>query len=41
LELLQSESSEYWGGFAEGLVSRGLNRLQVLIIDGTGTESFG
>jgi putative transposase len=26
LELLQSESSECWGGFVEGLVNRGLKR---------------
>lgn len=34
LELLQSESSECWGGFVEGLVGRGLNRPCLVIIDG-------
>jgi transposase-like protein len=34
-ELLQSESSECWGGLVEGLVSRGLNRPQLVIIDGS------
>jgi transposase-like protein len=34
LELLQSESSECWGGLVQGLVSRGLNRSQLVIIDG-------
>jgi len=34
LELLQSESSECWGGFVEGLVHRGLRRPCVVIIDG-------
>jgi putative transposase len=34
LELLQSESSECWGGFVEGLVGRGLKRPCVVIIDG-------
>jgi transposase-like protein len=33
-ELLQSESSECWGGFVEGLVGRGLNRPSLVIIDG-------
>src|SRR6266536_801403 len=37
LELLQSESSECWGGFVEGLNSRGLGRPRLGIIDG---ESF-
>jgi transposase-like protein len=34
LELLQSESSECWGGFVEGLVGRGLKRPRLVIIDG-------
>jgi transposase-like protein len=34
LELLQSESSECWGGFVEGLVNRGLKRPSLVIIDG-------
>jgi transposase-like protein len=34
LELLQSESSECWGGFVEGLVHRGLKRPCLVIIDG-------
>jgi putative transposase len=34
LELLQSESSECWGGFVEGLISRGLGRPCLVIIDG-------
>ena len=34
LELLQSESSECWGGFVEGLVERGLKRPCLVIIDG-------
>lgn len=34
LELLQSESSECWGGFVEGLLSRGLGRPCLVIIDG-------
>ena len=34
LELLQSESSECWGGFVEGLVGRGLQRPCLVIIDG-------
>ncbi len=34
LELLQSESGECWGGFAEGLVHRGLKRPRLVIIDG-------
>ena len=34
LELLQSESSECWGGFVEGLVGRGLNRPCLVIVDG-------
>jgi transposase-like protein len=34
LELLQSESSECWGGIVEGLISRGLGRPCVVIIDG-------
>jgi len=34
LELLQSESSECWGGFLEGLISRGLGRPCLVIIDG-------
>jgi transposase-like protein len=34
LELLQSESSECWGGFIEGLVGRGLKRPCLVIIDG-------
>jgi putative transposase len=34
LELLQSESSECWGGFVEGLVGRGLKRPCLVIIDG-------
>lgn len=34
LELLQSESSECWGGFVEGLADRGLKRPSVVIIDG-------
>jgi putative transposase len=34
LELLQSESSECWGGFVEGLASRGLKRPSLVIIDG-------
>ena len=33
-ELLQSESSECWGGFVEGLISRGLGQPRVVIIDG-------
>lgn len=33
-ELLQSESSECWGGFVEALVDRGLNRPSLVIIDG-------
>ena len=33
-ELLQSESSECWGGFVEGLVGRGLKRPCLVIIDG-------
>jgi len=35
LELLQSESSECWGGFIEGLVNRGLRRPGLVIIDGS------
>jgi transposase-like protein len=34
LELLQSESSECWGGFVQGLVHRGLRRPCLVIIDG-------
>lgn len=34
LELLQSESSECWGGFVEGLIHRGLRRPCLVIIDG-------
>ncbi len=34
LELLQSESSECWGGFIEGLVGRGLKPPCLVIIDG-------
>jgi putative transposase len=34
LELLQSESSECWGGFLEGLISRGLGRPCLVITDG-------
>jgi putative transposase len=34
LELLQSESSECWGGFVQGLVHRGLQRPSLVIIDG-------
>src|SRR5262249_30759853 len=34
LELLQSESSESWGGFVEGLVHRGLRRPCLVIFDG-------
>jgi putative transposase len=34
LELLQSESSECWGGFVEGLVGRGLKRPCLVIMDG-------
>jgi transposase-like protein len=34
LELLQSESSECWGGFVEGLIGRGLKRPCLVIIDG-------
>lgn len=34
LELLQSESSECWGGFVEGLLSRGLGQPCLVIIDG-------
>ena len=34
LALLQSESSECWGGFVEGLVHRGLRRPCLVIIDG-------
>jgi transposase-like protein len=34
LELLQSESSECWGGFVEGLVGRGLKRPCLVIVDG-------
>jgi transposase-like protein len=34
LELLQSESTECWGGFVEGLVHRGLKRPRLVIIDG-------
>jgi putative transposase len=34
LELLQSESSECWGGFVEGVVGRGLKRPCLVIIDG-------
>lgn len=34
LELLQSESSECWGGFVQGLVGRGLKRPCLVIIDG-------
>ena len=34
LELLQSESSECWGGFVEGLIERGLKRPCLVIIDG-------
>ena len=34
LELLQSESSDCWGGFVEGLMGRGLNRPCLVIIDG-------
>jgi putative transposase len=34
-ELLQSESSECWGGLVEELVNRGLNRPQLVIIDGS------
>lgn len=33
-ELLQSESSECWGGFVQGLIDRGLNRPRLVIIDG-------
>ena len=35
LELLQSESSECWGGFVEGLANRGLKRPSLVIIDGS------
>ena len=35
LELLQTESSECWGGFVEGLVNRGLQRPSLVIIDGS------
>lgn len=35
LELMQSESSECWGGFVEGLVHRGLKRSRLVIIDGS------
>src|SRR5262247_4323239 len=42
LELLQSESSECWGGFIEGLVGRELKRPCLVIIDGNkGVESCG
>jgi transposase-like protein len=42
LELLQSESSECWGGFVEGLVNRGLKRPSLVIIDGNkGLKSCG
>jgi len=34
LELLQSESTECWGGFVEGLIERGLKRPCLVIIDG-------
>jgi len=34
MELLQSESSECWGGFVDGLISRGLPRPCLVIIDG-------
>ena len=34
-ELLQSESSECWGGFVQDLVDRGLNRPRLVIIDGS------
>jgi len=34
LELLASESSECWAGFVEGLISRGLGRPRLVIIDG-------
>lgn len=34
LELLASESTSCWGGFVEGLISRGLRRPCVVIIDG-------
>ena len=34
LELFQSESSECWGGFVEGLANRGLKRPSLVIIDG-------
>jgi transposase-like protein len=34
LELLQSESSECWGGFVEGLSNRGLKRPSLVILDG-------
>lgn len=34
MELLQSESSECWDGFVEGLVGRGLKRPRLVIIDG-------
>ena len=34
LELLQSESSECWGGFVEELIGRGLGRPRLVIIDG-------
>ena len=39
LELLQSESSECWGGFVEGLLHRGL-RPRLVIIDGNKTVVF-
>jgi len=34
LELLQSESTECWGGFVEGLIERGLKRPCLVILDG-------
>ena len=34
LELLQSESTECWGGLVEGLIERGLKRPCLVIIDG-------
>jgi putative transposase len=33
-ELLQSESTDCWGGFVQGLIDRGLNRPHLVIIDG-------
>lgn len=34
LELLQSESTECWGGFVEGLIERGLKQPCLVILDG-------